>query len=212
MTNSSQPFPVRVEGLCLHIRQCAKEADAPADLCAGYLRPLLDWIMSCYPKADPDTCVSAVHTAIMNYLQHPQQYDPCRLDLGAYLRMAARADLKNLLKAQTRKQRGEIAWNSVEEGGDPGNDIGKDDDPARLAERAEDAAVAQQTLDAITAHWDEAERTVLLLMLEGERATADFAALLGIADRPPAEQEREVKRVKDRIKRRLQRWGEAHGR
>ena len=45
------------------------------------------------------------------------------------------------------------------------------------------------------------------LMGEGERRTAVFARALGLEDRPPGEQEREVKRVKDRIKKRMQRAG-----
>jgi len=46
---------------------------------------------------------------------------------------------------------------------------------------------------------------VLDLQRCGERRTAVFAEGLGIADRPVSEQEAEVKRVKDRILKRLQR-------
>jgi hypothetical protein len=53
----------------------------------------------------------------------------------------------------------------------------------------------------------EAERRVLALMLDGERSSAAYAQVLGITGLPAAEQEREVKRAKDRIKKRLEREG-----
>ena len=46
----------------------------------------------------------------------------------------------------------------------------------------------------------------------GERKTAAYALALGIADRPAAEQRREVKRVKDRLQKRLERAGDKGGR
>jgi hypothetical protein len=48
-------------------------------------------------------------------------------------------------------------------------------------------------------------------MLAGERATSAFAEAIGKANLPAAEQEREVKRVKDRVKKRLERGGGKHG-
>lgn len=61
-------------------------------------------------------------------------------------------------------------------------------------------------LAAAVAELSDADRAVLALMREGERATAKFAAALGLAG-PPAEQAAEVKRVKDRIIARLKRAG-----
>ena len=49
------------------------------------------------------------------------------------------------------------------------------------------------------------ERLVWEFMLEGERRTAVIAAAIGLGDRPPAEQEVEVKRIKDRLKARIRR-------
>jgi hypothetical protein len=45
------------------------------------------------------------------------------------------------------------------------------------------------------------------LMREGEKRTVVFADAAGFSDLPPEEQAREVKRVKDRIKKRIQRAG-----
>ena len=46
-------------------------------------------------------------------------------------------------------------------------------------------------------------------MLAGERRTAVFAAAVGLSDRSLREQAQEVKRVKDRIKKRIERAGGA---
>jgi hypothetical protein len=55
----------------------------------------------------------------------------------------------------------------------------------------------------------EVDRRVLRLMVDGERRTAVFAAVLGLDGQPAEAQRREVKRAKDRIKKRLERagWG-----
>ena len=54
------------------------------------------------------------------------------------------------------------------------------------------------------------ERQVLRLMMAGERATQAYVAPLKLEGQPVARQEREVKRAKDRIMKRLQRGGERH--
>ena len=52
------------------------------------------------------------------------------------------------------------------------------------------------------------EKRVLPLMQDGERHTSAYAEVLGITQLSPLEQAREVKRVKDRLKKRLERWRE----
>ena len=51
------------------------------------------------------------------------------------------------------------------------------------------------------------EQAVFELMRTGERETAAYVPVLGIEHLPEAEQRREVKRVKERILKRLQRAG-----
>jgi hypothetical protein len=48
---------------------------------------------------------------------------------------------------------------------------------------------------------------VLELMLRRERRTAMYAAACGVADRPPKEQRRLVKQIKDRLLKRIERQG-----
>ena len=56
-----------------------------------------------------------------------------------------------------------------------------------------------------TVSFTSQEAEVLTLMRQGERRTLEFARVLGISELPAEQQRREVKRVKDRIKRRVER-------
>jgi hypothetical protein len=59
---------------------------------------------------------------------------------------------------------------------------------------------------------DPVDREVLELMAEGERATARFARVIGCDDLDEAEQRKQVKQTKDRIRARLKRHGfQSHG-
>ena len=52
---------------------------------------------------------------------------------------------------------------------------------------------------------DPVDQEIVMLMLENERSTAEYALVLGITHLPLDEQAREVKRNKDRLKKQLQR-------
>jgi RNA polymerase sigma-70 factor (ECF subfamily) len=54
---------------------------------------------------------------------------------------------------------------------------------------------------------DEEDRQAAALILEGERSTEEFAKIFCLGHLPNIEQRREVKRRKDRIKKRLERDG-----
>ena len=49
------------------------------------------------------------------------------------------------------------------------------------------------------------EREAVDLIIDGERRTEVYAHVIGLQDRPWQEQVREVKRAKDRLKKRMQR-------
>ena len=73
----------------------------------------------------------------------------------------------------------------------------------QLKEEAEKAE--REILTPVRQGLSTGEQRVLELMVQGERKTTVFAQALGIADRSPSEQEAEVKRVKDKLKKRLER-------
>lgn len=147
----------------------------------------------------------------MSYVKSPHAYDPARGDLGLYLRMAARGDLANLLQRERKHHKGHIGWAIVDDGRDVGNLVGEQD-PALQVELAEEMQRWRAFLEAAVEDFTEEERRVLELMLGGERKTGAYVEALGIGGLPDAEREREVKKVKDRIKKRLQRGVRDHDR
>jgi DNA-directed RNA polymerase specialized sigma24 family protein len=203
-------FPSLDEGLALHRRLQFQDVLAPSDVCAAYLEPLLDWLAGGFPRIEPHLREGAAHEALFDYVQHPDRYDPGRGDLAVYLRMAARADLLNALRREKRHHRGRVAWSAVELGEESGNLSGREEEPLLLLQRGEDAAERERILRSVAEGLTAPERRVLELMVAGERWTALYAEALGLHGLSAEEQEREVKRVKDRIKKRIQRGGRKH--
>jgi DNA-directed RNA polymerase specialized sigma24 family protein len=210
MSDTHVFFPPPEEGLTLHLRLGEMDPHAVAEVFQAFLVPLLRWLEARWRTADPHFLETAAHDALRGYVQRPQQYDPTRMDLAAFLRMSARRDLFNLLRSERRHHRGRVHWDDVELALQRGNISRSDECPADRLEREEQAALAQALLERIAEQLSEPERAGLRLMLEGERSTPVFAAALGRSDLPPLEQEREVKRFKDRIKARLKRGGDIH--
>ena len=147
---------------------------------------------------DPDIYLSAVYEALTDYFKNPHKYDPDQRGLMGYLRMAAGRDMQNLLRKESRHAAGRIPLESVEFRQSDGNDISE-----RVAEDIDGGRMIEDLKQGMTSE----ERVVFDLMLDGERSTEVAAAAMNIGHLPPGEQASEVKRVKDRIKKRIQRKG-----
>ena len=196
--------------MALHLRLCDLDPTAVADICRAYLQPLLTWLGNKYPHLDSDLRQTAAHDALIAYVQAPRSYDPVRSELGAYLRMAARGDLLNLCKRESKHRKGRVEFALVEDVGEDGN-LSGEENPSSQLETAEEAERRRDIVQGFMDGFSEAEQRVLELMLAGERKSAVYATALGLAVLPADEQEREVKKVKDRIKKRLQRGLPYHG-
>jgi hypothetical protein len=130
------------------------------------------------------------------------------MELDAYLRMAATGDLRNLLRRERRHHRHRRDWESVEHSPEPWKYLGREDDPAlRLCIAEAHAEVRARVPARVWAGLSAVERPALELLLQGEHRTEVFARACGLAHLPRAEQEREVKRLKDRVKARVKRAG-----
>ena len=171
------------------------DPDTAAAFASVVLEPLIDELTWREPRATPDEVATAAGIAVLAVLKRPDRYDPTRLPLPAYLVMIARRKLKTVQAAECRHRRSRIPWDSVEEDLPGRNELAEDDSPS----------FDDPELQAVIATLTPAEQRTLDLQRGGERRTAVFADALGIADRPVSEQEAEVKRVKDRILKRLQR-------
>jgi DNA-directed RNA polymerase specialized sigma24 family protein len=186
---------------------------APADFAAAYLDGLAAWLVARNPGVHPEDCDTAAEDAILSLIKDPSAYDPGRLALDAYLRMSARHDLWNRLSSERRRHRRESGWIPVELLPGAGNLLGSEvDDPSIAAERSEaESRDMVSIFDSVRAGLTDLEVRVLGLMRSGERKTSVFAKALGISDLPVEEQKSQVKRVKDRLKKRLKRAGGDHG-
>ncbi|SRR5713226_7663726 len=198
------PEPTRAAERALHARLLAGDPVAPSDLAETYLLPLAAWLLRRFPRVDPHLVEDAATDALLDTAQHPERYAPARLALASYLRMAARRDLLNALKSAERRAAHHAPLEDVELGGTARNPTTEDrDDPAEIVARRGDTAPG--LLAAVRAAFDAREQAVIELMLERKRDTRVYARLLGLEHLSAADQAREVKRVKDRLDKRLRR-------
>ncbi len=207
MSDAPPPHPD-----ALRLLRCLLDGNptAPADLAAAYLEPLAAGLSTANPRVDPQLCEEAAEEALCALYRNPHSYRPEEgLTLEAFLRMSARGDLRNLLHKENKHQRGRRPWKVVEHSADGGNYLRRDDDPSlplQIAEAARAAAVP----DAVRAGLTETDLRVLELMLAKERSTAVYARAMELPPLPPEEERREVKRVKDRLQKRLDRARSSH--
>jgi len=200
-----QPLLPADEEQALHRRLCAEEAVAPSILCRTYFLSLVLWLQDRNRKLDHFLIEAAAEQSIISLIDNPRTYDPDRLDLFGYLRMAAEGDLKNLLAREKRHHACREAWIAVEKAEANGKCFGKGEEPLELLKQAEEQQATEDFFRACSDGWTEQEKQVLELMRRGEARTEDIARVLGMKDRPFAVQQEEANRMKDRLMKRLQR-------
>lgn len=201
MTSALTPQPPSdEEGLLLHRQLCDENGPrtATAEFAERFFPFLRCWLAERNPGLDPDLYDEAAGEALVSLFKNPHAYKPTQGSLTAYLKMAAHGDLLNLLRREARHHRGRLPWEGVELDRSTGKYLRGDEDELGAAD-----AVLADMLAGMTAE----ERRVFDLMRQGERRTVVFAAVLGLTGRSDKEQEKEVKKVKDRIKARLKRAG-----
>lgn len=204
---SSRPPTEEIERV--YRRLLTGEPDAPSDLIALLLEPLIAALCRAYPTfPDPDLVSDVVTDSLLTFVQEPQRYQVAKRNLWGYLRMDTQGDLLNLWKSLQRRSAQEIALDVALRLPDGNSDVEEAVvrrlTPVALPDGTDAATVIAQLRADIA---DDRDWHVVLLMVEGERATATFAAALGITDRSTAEQRKLVKQAKDRLRLRLKRQG-----
>jgi RNA polymerase sigma-70 factor (ECF subfamily) len=182
----------------IHLRVVAGDVTASSDLFVAVQRPLAATVRNRLGGQIPLEDAGDMATdAILEYLRQPDRFDPNRSGLFGYLLMIARGDALNHLRDM-----GKAAANFarlVELWLPDGNTTDEDSELRRLdAER-----ILRDHRAALVR--DAGDDEVLRLYLEGERATTEYAAALGVQHLPEAEQQDLVKTRKDRIEQRLKR-------
>ena len=201
------------ELLALHQALLDGDADAPA-LLAEKLVPMLRAKLGSLNArlTDPQIVESAIGQSVATYLRRPETFDPNRASLASYLAIDAAGDVKNELE----KRRPEIANDEVVE--QTLVELGFRDRNLTMEEEALDALdpfdQPQATVEAVRRQLGELtprDRELAQLVADEVRSYAVWADALGIEHLPLDVQEREVKRQKDRIKKKLARMGERNG-
>jgi hypothetical protein len=193
----------------LHRRLLDRDPLAPADLAREHLEPLVAWLRRRFPftRVEDATLVTAAIDLLLNLAERPQQFDSDRGSLVGYLRMAAWRDVQNALTRSNRQSRRLVSIETVELGQDARNVQGVTNtasDPADVFMRNL-PLLDSPVLETIQSSFDAIEWQVVELIVEGERHTAAYARVLDLTHLPALEQASTVKRVKDRLLKRLQR-------
>lgn len=194
----------------IHQRLLAGDYTAASELIATYLPILRARLRRRHPEADDEFLVADAATdSLLDYCERPALYDPTQARLLGYLTMAAERDLINALEKRQRLRRKQTSLDNVEDHRPVRNALIEDGTAAAAFERAEvDGVMVRLLADQVSAAVPDArDRQIVRLMLAGERDTGVYAHVLGIEHHDRKEQERIVKRNKDRLKKRLERLG-----
>ena len=187
--------------LTLHLRLVAGDKTATEESVLRWLPELVRKLSFQFAEVsmmDEHLVLAAALDALFDYTRDPFRYDPQRSSLGYYLLKAARGDLINSLRRDKTQGRDAESIHSVEQWLSAGNSNFEE----QAIDRADLKALWETIMSEIT---EPLDRGLLRLMLEGERATAAYAIVLGIRHLPGQEQRAIVKRHKDRISKRLER-------
>ncbi len=187
----------------IHSRLLAGDPTAPAELLEEVFLPLKRAVEARNRSVHDEHFVDdAVTEALLNYIKKPDMFDPDKASLLGYLKMAAQGDLKNALAKDRRWQTRRTSLEAVEVGSWGGKEEAKQPDIVTTLE-------GKRIHLLIVEHFaDPTDLEMAELIIAKERSTQVFAELLGIQSLPVPEQRREVKRHKDRIKKRLRQLGE----
>jgi len=194
--------------LAFHRRIVGHDPTAFAELCEIALPHLVAFLEQAFPGQDAHQRETIAIDILLDYRRRTEQFDPKRLPLFAYLRMAAKYDMLNLIRKNQRRERRleSIEGENVELQAAGGNQYRREETLQEWVEQYTDLSL-REILVEVETQLEEPEAQVLVMMLEGVRSTAEYAGVLGITQLDEASQRREVKRAKDRIMKRLERLG-----
>ena len=150
---------------------------------------------------------TAAIDSLLTYHAAPQKFDPDKLTLFAYLRMAARHDLLNAIDRSNRQRRPLLDIDEPAIQNQLITEPNSDTDHLLLDQwLGDDDSTNETMLHQFEATLDTTDRQLFLLMLNGVRETAPYAEIMQLELLPVSKQRREVKRAKDRLTKKLTRF------
>ena len=192
----------------LHERLLARDPIAPSELAEAAFQPLVRKLRKAH-RIEEELIVEAATDALMDYLKDPGKFDPAKRGLFGYLVMAATGDLRNAVDKQRRRRQREVDLDALSAVEIASARRKRGEMEERTVAGIDGRRFSQQIADLFT---DPIDRQLVELLLEKERRTEPYARVLGLDNLPADVQRREVKRHKDRIKKRMERYGQDIGR
>lgn len=182
-----------------HARLLDQGADAPWQLAAMLLQDVPPIVRARTHGWDSDAIGQAIDDGVLNYLRHPERFNPRLADLPHYVAQAATNRLKNWQRHESTQHRAETAAAHTTSGlVDP---LGAPDQPP---DRWPDLLNLMR--DVCT----PLEQELLLAALDG-RPLSELAAKLGLQDAAPDVQRAAVRRANARTVKRLKRHARQRG-
>jgi len=207
MVENDPPSKWQIE---IHGRILNGDPIAFAELCEQAIKALTATLMKTGLSTDEPLCQTVVHDLLLAYIEKPGKYDPNKLDLFPYLRMAAKADLKNAIDKEVRRNKKIVEFEdpNVEEWLGGRNNVQEETELSEWVE-AETGLSIHQIVDEFKTQFDQVELEIIeLMIIEGVRETKMYAQVLGLSNNSIEEQRKEVKKFKDKVKKKILRFGE----
>ncbi len=179
-----------------------------AELCELALPHLVVFLRQRFPQNDNHLHEATAIDCLMQYYGRPTQYNPEKLSLFSYLRMAARNDMLNALAKNGRDQ---THLHDIE---DPTlkpyltepNTFAQTDELDRWLTQHTRLS-RQQILQALDDELSKTDKKLVTMMFNGVRDSRQYAIAMGVTHLDTSQQRQEVKRAKDRLTKKLQRFG-----
>jgi DNA-directed RNA polymerase specialized sigma24 family protein len=143
-----------------------------------------------------DLVHDAAVDALMDYIAAPHRFDPGKCPLRKFIELAGRRNLLNALRAERRLAARHAALAHVV--------------VTMIDYSARPYFLSRSCLHTVLKGFSRDELQVLKLWLDGERATTAFAQALSLCHLAREEQRQIVRRMKERVVRRLHRCETPH--
>jgi len=168
---------------------------------------LIEFLQQEFRQVEVHLHETAAIDCLLTYYAAPEKYDPEKLTLFAYLRMAARHDLLNAIDHSKRQRRPLLNIDEPAIQNQLVTETNSESDPFYFEQWLENGDTNKQTmLRQFETELNTTDRQLFLLMLNGVRETEPYAEIMQLASQPISEQRREVKRAKDRLTKKLTRF------
>lgn len=187
--------------LMLHNRLVDGDRTVTEEIASILLSPITQAVARRFPRTDEQVIWDGVIDAIFDYFDKPHQFDLTRgVPLSGYIKSISEHKVMNLIRSETRLKEREARYEALN------LRLSVELDPS--AENIQKESLSEHKLqvrELFNLLDNPTDQKVLELKLRGERATKAYADVLGLSHLPKEAQRKEVKRVKDRIDKKLQR-------